>query len=314
MTEQDGRMKIVIFGVGAMGCLFGAGLSKVADVTLAGRWREQIDMLRRARLRIVHPDHYEEYADLHATDDVDSIGLVDAALILTKSPRTEAVARQAAGLLKPDGVVLTLQNGLGNLEVIARHTGLARAAQGVTTEGATVERPGVLRYAGRGRTILANRQEIGPSVQALAALLDEAGFAVEVAEDVSALVWGKLVANAAINPLTALLEVPNGALLESAWARQLMASAAREVARVAEAKGITLPYDDPAAEAARVAEATAANHSSMLQDVKRGAPTEIEAITGAVIREGRANNVPTPTAALLYGLIKAREETALHRI
>jgi 2-dehydropantoate 2-reductase len=308
-------MKIVIFGVGAMGCLFGAGLSKVADVTLAGRWREQIDMLRRARLRIVHPDHYEEYADLHATDDVEGIGPVDAALILTKSPRTDAVARQAAGLLKPDGVALTLQNGLGNLEIIARHTGPVRAAQGVTTEGATVERPGVLRYAGQGKTILARQQqEIGPAVQALAALLDQAGFAVEVAEDVSALVWGKLVVNVAINPLTALLEVPNGALLESAWAQQLMASAAREVARVAEAKGIRLPYDDPAAEAARVAETTAANHSSMLQDVKRGAPTEIEAIAGAVIREGRANNVPTPTTALLYGLIKAREETASHRI
>lgn len=307
-------MRIVIFGVGAMGCLFGAGLSKVADVTLAGRWREQIDMLSRARLRIVHPDHYEEYADLHVTDDVEDIGPADAALILTKSPRTEAVARQAAALLKPDGLVLTLQNGLGNLDLISRHVGPARVAQGVTTEGATVERPGVLRYAGRGRTILATRQEVGPAVQALAALFGRAGFDAEITDDVSALVWGKLVANAAINPLTALLEVPNGALLESTWSRQIMASAAREVARVAAAKDITLPYDDPAAEAARVAEATAANHSSMLQDVKRGAPTEIEAICGAVIREGRANGVPTPTVALLYGLIKAREETVSYRV
>jgi 2-dehydropantoate 2-reductase len=107
-----------------------------------------------------------------------------------------------------------------------------------------------------------------------------------------------------------LLRVPNGALLESVEARQIMGEAAREVAAVAAAQGITLPFADPAARAEEVARLTAANLSSMLQDTGRGAPTEIDSICGAVMREGNKLGVDTPVNALLYRLIKALESTA----
>ena len=307
-------MRIALFGVGAMGCLFGARLNEVADVTLVGRWPEQLEALKRGRLRITTPGGRKLYADLTATDEVDGLDPVDVALIVTKSARTAAAAEQAAQVLKPEGAAITLQNGIGNAATVAAAVGVERTTMGVTTEGAATDGPGVLRYAGPGTTSIAARPAIRPTLEAFVGLLKEGGLAAELVEDVSALAWGKLAVNAAINPLTALLRVPNGALLESEWSHTLLREAAREVGAVAAAKGITLPYPDPAAEAERVADRTAANRSSMLQDVLRGVETEIEVINGSVMREGAARGVPTPVNATLYGLVKALQESRAQRI
>jgi 2-dehydropantoate 2-reductase len=135
--------------------------------------------------------------------------------------------------------------------------------------------------------------------------LREAGFNVETVADPDSLLWGKLVINAAINPLTALLRVPNGELLERGTARALMQAAACEAAAVAAAQGIRLPYPDPLAVAESVAQRTATNRSSMFQDIQRGAPTEIDAICGAVVQAGEEVGVPTPVNLTLWQLVKA---------
>jgi 2-dehydropantoate 2-reductase len=122
------------------------------------------------------------------------------------------------------------------------------------------------------------------------------------------------VANVGINALTALLRVPNGALAASAEARALMAGAIAEAVAVAQAHGTTLPYDDPLAHTLAVAQATSANQSSMLQDVLRGSPTEIDAINGAVEREGLRLGVPTPINSLLAALVRALDATAGRRL
>jgi 2-dehydropantoate 2-reductase len=307
-------MRIAIFGVGAMGCLFGARLTPHADVTLIGRWAEQIAALRSHPLRVIEPDGQESEVEVCVTDDAGSLPPVDVALILTKAAGTERAAIHAARLLRSTGIAITLQNGLGNLEIIAEHVGAERAALGVTTQGGATDGPGVLRVGGTGKTHLATRPEINGRVWALASVFEQAGMITELVEDVSALVWGKLVVNCAINPLTALLRVRNGGLVDSQWARQIMAEAAREVAAVAAAQEIALPFADPAARAEEVARLTAPNRSSMLQDVERGAVTEIEAICGAVMRQGEALSVPTPVNSTLYRLIKAIEETQLRSV
>jgi 2-dehydropantoate 2-reductase len=134
-------------------------------------------------------------------------------------------------------------------------------------------------------------------------LLAAAGFEVRIAPGVTALLWGKLVVNAAINPLTALLRVPNGALLERPTTRALLAETASEAAAVAAAQNVTLPYPDPVAMVTSVAQRTAANRSSMLQDVLRGAPTEIDAINGAVVRTAEQLGVPAPINRVLWQLV-----------
>lgn len=300
-------MRIAIFGIGAMGCLFGARLTPHAEVVLIGRWPEQIAALRSGPLRVVEPDGRESHVDLCVIDNSDTISPVDVALILTKAAGAELAAIRTARLLTPNGVAVTLQNGLGNLEIIAEHVGADRSALGVTTQGGATDGPGVLRVGGTGKTYLATNPAIHGRVWAVASVFEQAGMLTELVEDVSALVWGKLAVNCAINPLTALLRVRNGALIDSQWARQVMADAAREVAAVAAAQEIELPFPDPAARAEEVARLTAPNRSSMLQDVERGAVTEIEAICGAVMRQGAALGVPTPVNATLYRLVKAIE-------
>ena len=163
---------------------------------------------------------------------------------------------------------LTLQNGLGNRELLGQALGARRVALGVTTQGATLLGPGLVRAAGDGAIILQEHPRLAP----LAALLRRAGFSVETSPDPQALLWGKLVINAAINPLTALLGVPNGELLARPPAHALLQSAAGEAAAVAAALGMRLPYPDPTAAAENTARRTAANRSSMLQDVLTGRP------------------------------------------
>jgi 2-dehydropantoate 2-reductase len=128
---------------------------------------------------------------------------------------------------------------------------------------------------------------------------------VDIAPDVNALVWGKLVVNAAINPLTALLRLPNGALLERPAARLVMAALARETAAIALAQGVNLPFTDPVAQVEDVARRTAANRSSMFQDVARGARTEIDAICGAVVRAGEECALPAPVNRLMWQMVSA---------
>jgi 2-dehydropantoate 2-reductase len=144
-----------------------------------------------------------------------------------------------------------------------------------------------------------------PRLEALVGWLRAAGFTVEIADDTDALLWGKLVINAAINPLTALLGVTNGELLNRLPALAVLRAVASETAAVSTAMGIQLPFADPASAAEAVAQRTARNRSSMLQDVQRGTRTEIDAICGAIVQAGGKSGVPTPINWTLWQLVGA---------
>lgn len=300
---------IGIIGSGALASLFAARLAGHADVVIIGSWQPQLAALRDG-LTLIHLDGRETRHRVTATANADAAGPVDAALVLVKSYQTpEAVARVQAALSE-NGVAVTLQNGAGNLEQLQAALG-ERATLGTTSLGATLERPGVVRHAGEGPIHLAPPAEAPEPAQKafddLVLTLRASGFDVQLTEDVAGLVWGKLAVNAGINPLTALLGVPNGFLAEHRACRRLMEAAAREVGAVAAAQGIDLPYDDAAAAALDVARRTAANHSSMLQDRMRGRPTEIDAICGAVVAAGERHNVPTPVNRLLLRWMRQME-------
>jgi 2-dehydropantoate 2-reductase len=173
---------------------------------------------------------------------------------------------------------------------------------GVITYGATLLGPGRVRPGGTGTISVGENRALAP----LTELLREAGFKVEIVPDVDDLLWSKLVINAAINPLTALLRVPNGELLTIPEARTLLRLAASEAMAVASACGRRLIYSDPVAATEAVARQTAINISSMLQDVNRGALTEIDAISGALVAAGEAHGVSVPVNRTLWLLVKAR--------
>lgn len=297
-------MRITIVGIGALGSLFAARLNPVADVTLYGHWPAQLRALQKG-LTLVDPQGNRRHVEVTVQNDPAQIPPAPAAFVLVKSYQTRAAVAELEQLLQPDGIAVTLQNGLGNVEQISSVVGPKRAVLGSTSEGANIPRPGVVRHAGHGLTYL-GRPPGGDEVllQSLAGVLREAQFQVKISDDLDRIVWGKLAVNAAINPLTALLKVPNGFLAENKLAREVAEQAASEVARVATARGIPILAKDAAAQAVSVARATANNRSSMLQDVLNGRPTEIEAITAAVLRFGRRMGVETPANECLYALVK----------
>lgn len=301
-------MQIAIVGIGAMGCLFAGRLSSLAAVTLLGTWEEQLAALRQHGLRVIRPDpggyRGQLHCPIHATDDLSQVEPVDLVLILVKSHKTGRAAEIAAEILKPTGLALTLQNGLGNVEKLIAAVGYDRAALGVTAQGATMVAPGVVREGGPGATHLATRPGTWERLQNVATLFQSAALETHLVENAISLIWGKLAVNAGINPLTALLRVPNGFLAENETARIIMSRAAEETAAVAAAQGIAMPFPSAAGRALQVARATATNHSSMLQDILRNAPTEIEAITGEITRLGRHHHIPTPTNDHLLTLIR----------
>ncbi|MFQ5407344.1 MAG: ketopantoate reductase family protein [Anaerolineales bacterium] len=299
-------MRITVLGTGALACLFGARLARRADVVLLGAWRAGIAAIQREGIRIESAEG-ETRVRVRATADALDAGDADLVLVLVKSWQTGRAVQQAGRVLRNDGLALTLQNGLGNYEALADAVGESRAALGVTTQGAALLEPGRIRYAGGGDTLLGFNSANEGSVRRVAELLQAAGFSTQVTGEIAAALWGKLAVNAGINPVTALLGVANGALLERADAEALMVAAAQEAAAVAAARGIELA-GDAAARVREVARLTAANRSSMLQDVTRGAPTEIDAISGAVVRAGQQLGVPTPVNEVLWRLVRAVRE------
>jgi 2-dehydropantoate 2-reductase len=307
-------MQISIIGTGAMATLFAARLADVADVSMIGSWADAIEAIRANGITIDGDSCCHEVHTAYHPDDAPA---ADLALVLTKAYKTIKASEVAAKTIKPDGLALTLQNGLGNIEILAEHVGRDRALQGVTMQGATLLGPGRIRTSGRGATHLgyvpielAAPRDFSVEHRAyeISALFNSAGLKSHVTADIDGLVWGKVIINAAINPLTAILRVPNGALVESEETIGLMKAAALEAATIAKAKGITLPFPDPVERVKQVATMTATNHSSMLQDVLGQRPTEIDAINGKIVEQGQALGIPTPVNALLASLMRAIEK------
>jgi 2-dehydropantoate 2-reductase len=284
-------MRVIFWGTGAMACLFAArfALSGVARVTMLGTWKEAIHSIRKNGIRIE-----DAAGDRIVAVDAEfydtPVPPADLAIVLVKSWQTPRVAWRLEKNLKPGGAALSLQNGLGNVETLG-----GRAFSGVTFEGATLISPGHVAHRGSGATYIAAPEPVVDIFRR--AGFEAYGCAPEKAES---LIWGKLAVNCGINALTALRGVRNGELLNQRSAAVLMEKAALECAAVARARGVELPYSDPAAEVRETARRTAENISSMLGDILRGAPTECDAINGAVTREGKRLGVPVPVNEALW--------------
>jgi len=292
--------RLLIVGTGAMACLFAGVLADVAEVMLLGTWAAGVQTMRSAGVRL-QTEAGERILRVGATDDPGTCVGVRQALVLVKAWQTPRAAAQLKECLAPDGVALSLQNGLGNWEALRDCLGEERVAAGVTRMGATLLAPGVVRLGGRGPTTVGDHPRLGPLQERLQA----AGLEVERVEDLASVLWGKLAVNAAINPVAALLRLSNGEIAARPGARAVMRGAAAEVQAVAEAAGILLPFPDAAEQAELAARASADNQSSMLQDVLRGARTEIDAINGAVVRAAGSVGADAPINRTLWHLIAA---------
>ncbi len=302
-------MKIAIIGAGAMGSLFGGRLALAGEeVWLLDVWEEHVRTINDKGL-VIAAAGKDVIARPKATTRPEDIGTADLVVIFVKSTATRAAAGTAAGLLGPDTAALTLQNGYGNAETIATVVGTDRVIAGTTAQGATLLGPGRIMHGGSGDTHIG---ELGgrktERAQKVAACLSRAGLPTVVDENVAALIWGKLIVNVGINALTGITGLKNGELADHDETKQVLALAVEEAVKVADAAGIKLPYDNAVEKVLAVAVATAQNRSSMLQDLSAGRLTEIDAINGALVREGERRGVATPVNRVLTLLIKALEK------
>jgi 2-dehydropantoate 2-reductase len=233
----------------------------------------------------------------------------DFVLICVKAYKTKAASQTIKPWIGSDAAVITLQNGVGNLEILEELFGNERVYGGVTAEGATLLGRGKIRHAGHGDTVMGPKRSSRASLEKIVAAFHKAGFNTRSAEDVDDLIWGKLIINVGINALTAILRLKNGRLPELGGSYWIMEEAVREAASVAKAKGIHLPYADPLARVIEVCRNTAGNIASMLQDVLKKKITEVDFINGAIVQEGEKLGIPTPVNQTLVSIVKTIQET-----
>ena len=302
-------MKIAVIGPGALGCLI-AGLLKVRtkeDVWLMDKSPERAKRIGEAGIKMeglsgsINPK-------VNVSADPKEVGACDLVILCVKSYSTEDACKDIKELVSKETFVLTLQNGIGNVQVLNDHFGPERVIAGITNHGVTLLGAGHIRHAGRGDTIIGmSGGKVLRPVKEIAGVLSRAGFDTKVSKDINSVVWSKLVINVGINALTAILRLKNGMLVEHDGSRDVLRDAVQEAVKIVKRKKIKLAYDDPIQKVESVCKATAANISSMLQDVLNKKRTEIDFINGAIMRQGKALGIPTPVNGALTALIRTIE-------
>lgn len=306
-------MRIGIIGAGALGCLFGGLLGRAGnEITLVHRDPVVVSHINKRGVRIreaVGKTFTARVSGKHVPADLRREDLV---VFAVKSYDTRNAALLHRDRVDSKTPILTLQNGLGNVGTLVRFFGKNAVLGGTTTEASLLLAPGLVAHTGKGETRIG---EIGTTVSNRCALIakafERAGIKTTVTNNPLGAVWAKTIINSAINPVSALLGVHNGALAEEPALLQAMSGIVREGVEVSRAERVRL--DPPRTERvlARVLRATSSNRSSMLQDLERGKTTEIRELNGALVRIGRKRGVPTPLNQLLTSMVLMSEKRIL---
>lgn len=304
-------MKFLIVGPGAMGLLFAGRLAKFAnqDVAILDYKKDRADFLNKNGIRI---EGIKGEFHIHIpVITIDKLSFSpDFVMICVKAYNTKDAAYEIRSIINHDTIIITLQNGLGNVEIL-KNVLKRDVYGGITAEGATLLDIGHVRHAGHGDTI------IGPKNKRLIELkdiLNKAGFKTEVVDDIEGLIWGKLLINVAINAITAITGLKNGMLPVIKETRIIMEMCLKEAMKVVERKRIKLPYEDPVQKANEVCKKTANNISSMLQDILNQKLTEIDFINGAIVEEAKKLGLSTPINETLTYLVQAIQNTYKDRV
>lgn len=288
-----------------MGTLFAYMLAEHNDVTLVEVRGDIVETIN-ARGGVQVDDL--PVRKLTATTDPARAFSTNFLFVFVKAPYTLAAVRPFSGQLNPATPIVSLQNGLGNEEAIKAALGSNVALViGITNEMSLAIGQGHSRRLGVGSTVLGSGGAAHPTVRAVLALLQRAGLDVSIAYDIRPHLWGKLLANAAINPVAALLDAKNSIVTSDPNAAELARALALEGAAVAKALRVNLPFTDPWQYVRDVLAAGGDGRNSMTVDLSARMHTEIDQINGAIVAAGRRAGVPTPYNEAVLRLVKARE-------
>jgi 2-dehydropantoate 2-reductase len=301
-------MKIAIIGTGAMGSVYAGILGDSGnEVWAVDVWAEHVEAMRTRGLTVEGASG-SRTVRIHATSDPAEVGVCDLVVIATKAMDVEGAAVSAKPLLGPNTVVLPIQNGLGSADRIATILGQERVAIGVVGGfGASIVGPGHVHHNGWELVRLGERH--GPPterIRRIAKTWADAGFRVQVYEDVDQLVWEKLICNVCFSGTCTILERTIGDVLKDPAAWQVASGCAQEAYVVARARGITLAFDDPVAYARAFGEKIPDARPSMLLDLIAGRPCEIDVINGAIPPAARELGLEAPVNETVTALVKAK--------
>jgi 2-dehydropantoate 2-reductase len=301
-AARDTTMKILVMGAGAIGSLFGAYLSRKNDVVLVGR-SHHMSAIEKQGLRISGKTlmHYR----LPAVDAVQKISdPPDIILLTVKSYDTESAMKQIHGLVRDETMVISLQNGLGNVETMERIIQKHQILAGVTTHGVIFLKPGEIIHTGQGHTLLGELTGArSPRLQKTVKLFNEAGIETVASDNIIRELWVKAVINSSINPITAFFQCKNGYLLQNAILENIVEQVCEESTCIALKAGMSVNNDEMIRRTKEVIRETAENYSSMTQSIQQGKRTEIDSINGYMMTAGKHQGIRTPLNSMLVDLI-----------
>jgi 2-dehydropantoate 2-reductase len=299
-------MKIAIVGSGAMGSLTGGLLRAAgANVCLYSTNREHMEKVRQNGLTIEGIGG-ERTIPINATSNIEEIGIADLIIIFVKAYDTMAAADSARKIAGADTTVLTLQNGIGNIETLVSFYGKEKILAGTTDAAARIVSPGRVKHTAGGNVYIGSLNgKITLRVEEIVALFQMAGFNSKATDNAIGMIWSKLILNLAINPPGTILQVVCRGLIDNDYARALMKEIVEEALQIAKQKGIRLLYADMVQAAYDLAGKNADSQNSMLQDFLKGKRTEIDFISGAIVREGGQIGIDTPVNRTMTNLVKA---------
>lgn len=302
-------MKIAVVGAGAMGSLFGAMLAEAGnEVWLYDVWAEHVQTINKNGLTIEREGQTRTLS-IKATTDPKQIGQAQLVIIFVKSTHTASAAETARKLAGSDGAVMTLQNGMGNADILSGFIDPERVLAGTTSHGATMLGPGSIRHAGIGATTIgawAETEQGRERARKLSDFFTKTGIETEAVDDVRSVLWNKLLINIGINAITALTAIKNGQILDLEITRKLSRNAVEEAMKIAGEMNIKV-REDAVDHVYAVAEATAVNRSSMGQDVDNKRQTEIRTINGFIVREAKRLGLKAPVNETLTALVETLE-------
>lgn len=302
LKKSDEKMKIAVVGPGGVGGYFGALLARAGrDVFFLGRG-EHLRAIREKGLT-VKSDRGDFHVEINATVDPTHIGPCHLILFCVKSFDTETVAEWIRPLVASDAVIISLQNGVDNEETIGRTVGIEKVMGGVAFIGSRIEAPGVILHTAAGQMTFGELSG-GPSERGrvLLGLFEEAGIEARLSEDIKKVIWRKMVWNCGFNAITALTRTTAAEVLACPETREIVRKTMGEVLSVAQSKGVDLKPDLPGKTMAHT-EKEGEIKTSMLMDMEKGKPMEIDALNGTICRIGKEKGISTPVNDLLYSLI-----------
>jgi 2-dehydropantoate 2-reductase len=297
--------RIAIIGPGAIGSLFAALLARSGhDIFLLDHRPRRALQRNSEGIHIEEKDAHWQVAVKSSVNALD-FGKADVVFICTKAYDSAIAVKQLPTLTGPDSIVVSLQNGIGNAEIISQYTAGIHTVCATTAMGAFSDKSETIHRTGHGITQTAPFGKTSiDDAHKIAEILNSAGCKTQTADDARTMLWSKLLINAAINPVTAIYGITNGELPLHKEACSIAYQAANETKTVTDALGIKLSYDNPAEALEKICKETANNRSSMLLDIENHRKTEIDAITGIIITEAERLNISVPANKRLFNAVR----------